>query len=106
MNKIENLRELLNQTKVDLEEKGFYLDGNAGLERIADMKQYEIAFQACIEKVWPDEAWWKVTKYWDIFQCILAGNTADEVIEEIIAHIDPSMSESDVEIDDFNDELE
>lgn len=86
MDKMEHLRELLNDTKERLISEGCYLLGNRGYENLRDMKTYEIAFQDCIEKVFPDNAWWQVTNYWDIFQDILSGSNADEVINHIIEH--------------------
>jgi hypothetical protein len=95
----ELLKQKLEDAKVKLEEKGFYL-GEEGelMDLFPAMKQYEYAFQDAIEEVWIDEPWWKVTNYWDIFQdSIMSGKKADEVIEDILNHIEIKDSESETE---------
>lgn len=101
----------LKEAKSKLEEKGFFL-GEEGelMDLFPSMKQYEYAFQAAIEDIWPDKAWWQVTNYWDIFQdSIMSGKKADEVIQDILDHIVEDDEEIKVEKDssfDIDDDFE
>lgn len=77
-NKLKRLKELLIDAKNHLEENG------------AGLKSYEIEFQNCIEKVFPDYCWWEVLNHFDIFGALFFGRlTPDEVIMEIIANVQP-----------------
>ena len=90
MTKKELLKKKLELAKANLEEQGYVLGEQGDLMfNLPTMKQYEYAFQAAIEDVWPENAWWELTEYWDIFQeSIMAGKVADEVIQDILEHID------------------
>lgn len=84
MNKIDELKSRLESIKKDLESKGVY-------PKVGDwgaIKKYEIEFQDAIESVF-DEIWWKVTGYWDIFDAFMGTSNTDEVIEELLKHIEP-----------------
>ena len=85
----EELKQRLEDAKAELESKGYFLGKKEGnlIDNIADMKQYEYRFQDAIEQVWPEDLWWQKTNYWDIFNDIMTGKTADEVIEDILNHI-------------------
>lgn len=77
-NKLKRLKELLIDAKNHLEDNG------------AGLKSYEIEFQNCIEKVFPDYCWWEVLNHFDIFGALFFGGlTPDEVIMEIIANVQP-----------------
>ena len=112
MTDLELLKAKLEEAKENLEAKGWKLGEDGELmDLFPAMKQYEYAFQSAIEDVWPEQAWWQVTNYWDIFQdSIMTGKTADEVIQDILDHIElddtESKSEEDVEpqltTDDMN----
>lgn len=72
MNKIEQLKRNL-------------MDVIAEYGTDASIKEYEIAFQDAIERVYPDAAWWQVTNYWDIFDAMFFNDlTPKEVADEII----------------------
>ena len=108
MTDLENLKQQLVDVKNDLEKKGYKL-GEEGefMDLVPAMKQYEYAFQDAIENVWPDKAWWQMTNYWDIFQeSIMAGKTADEVIEDIINHIVVEDTVEENLTEENNDEVE
>ena len=108
MTDLENLKQQLVDAKNDLEKKGYKL-GEEGefMDLVPAMKQYEYAFQDAIENVWPDKAWWQMTNYWDIFQeSIMAGKTADEVIEDIINHIVVEDTVEENLTEENNDEVE
>lgn len=102
MSNKELLKQKLEAAKQDLEEKGFVLGGEGELMfQFPAMKQYEYAFQAAIEDVWPEEAWWQRTNYWDIFQdSIMAGKSADEVIQDILDHVEDDVEDIKVISDD------
>ena len=103
----ELLKQKLETAKADLEEKGYTLGGEEPfMFQFPAMKQYEFAFQAAIEDVWPDEAWWQRTDYWDIFQeSIMAGKTADEVIQDILDHITDDVEEIKTSEEEVVDEV-
>ena len=108
MTDLENLKQQLVDAKNDLEKKGYKL-GEEGefMDLVPAMKQYEYAFQDAIENVWPDKAWWQMTNYWDIFQeSIMAGKTADEVIEDIMNHIVVEDTVEENLTEENNDEVE
>lgn len=108
MTDLENLKQQLVDAKNDLEKKGYKL-GEEGefMDLVPAMKQYEYAFQDAIENVWPDKAWWQMTNYWDIFQeSIMAGKTADEVIEDIMNHIVVEDAVEENLTEENNDEVE
>ena len=89
MSKIEQLRKELNNARDRLIAKGWKWDGKTG--NLMDIKPFEIAYQDAIEKVFPDYIWWQLTNYWDIFDAMMGGVNDKDIIEEIIAHIDPSV---------------
>ena len=89
MSKIEQLRKELNDARERLIAKGWKWDGESG--NLMDIKPFEIAYQEAIEKVFPDYIWWELTNYWDIFDAMMGGINDKDIIEEIIAHIDPSV---------------
>lgn len=94
MNKIEQLRNCLTRAKEKLNKQGIKLDGSG--RDFKAMKEFEIAYQDCIEKVF-DEIWWKVTNYWDIFDSLLSGINESEAIEEIINNVSPEFLKEGVE---------
>lgn len=95
MSKIEQLRKELNSARDRLVAKGWKWDGKTG--NLMDIKPFEVAYQNAIEKVFPDYIWWKLTNYWDIFDAMASGIDDKEIIDEIVAHIDPSVLDEDFE---------
>ena len=86
MNKVEQLKKCLQKARKELNDKGYkYIPGES---RLMDCKPFEVAYQDCIEKIWPEEPWWKVTNYWDIFDAMMGGLSDEEVIDEICKHVD------------------
>lgn len=96
MNKVEQLRKCLQKARAELNAKGYkYIPGES---KLMDCKPFGIAYRDCIENIWPDVVWWKVTNYWDIFDAMMGGLSDEEVIDEICKHID-----SDYLKEDFSD---
>lgn len=93
MNKIEQLRKELNNARDKLVAKGCKWDPDTG--NLMDIKPFEIAYQAAIENVFPGCIWWELTNYWDIFDAMVQGVNDKDMIDEIIAHIDPDAFEDD-----------
>jgi len=88
MDKLETLRKELERAKEELHNKGFHYDGHVNsYEDLRNVKPFEIAYQDVIEKIWPDDAWWQVTNYWDIFDAMMSGINDEEIIDEIIKHV-------------------
>lgn len=109
MNKLEELRTKLEQARKELNEKGYHYDSEmyskGGYNELMKIKPFEIAYQDVIESIWPDEAWWKVTNYWDIFDAMAFEGFNDEsIIDEIIKHVDSSFLEESCEIKEDSDE--
>ena len=95
MSKVEQLRKCLQAARKNLNAKGYkYIPGES---KLMDCKPFEIAYQDCIEKIWPEEPWWKVTNYWDIFDAMMGGLSDEEVIDEIINHVAPEYLKEGVE---------
>lgn len=85
MGKLETLRTELEKARKELNDKGYhYIPGES---EIMEIKPFEIKYQDVIEKIWPDDAWWQVTGYWDIFDAMLGGLSDEKVIDEIIKHV-------------------
>ena len=104
MSKIEQLRNELKKAREKLIAKGCKWDPNTG--NLMDIKPFEIAYQDAIERVFPDYIWWQLTNYWDIFDAMMSGLNDEEVIEEIINHIDPSVLKEDFEETSFGAKIE
>ena len=95
MNKVEQLKKCLQKARKELNDKGYkYIPGES---RLMDCKPFEVAYQDCIEKIWPEEPWWKVTNYWDIFDAMMGGLSDEEVIDEICKHVDSEFLKEDAE---------
>ena len=89
MGKLETLRAELEKAREKLHAKGYEYNGKAnGYNELMAAKPFEIAYQDVIEKIWPDNAWWQVTGYWDIFDAMMGGLSDEEVIDEICKHVD------------------
>lgn len=58
---------------------GIYFDGLDGLARL---KAWEIAFQEAIERQFPDKEWWEVVDY-QPFEELLAGKLPADIMAEI-----------------------
>ena len=85
MGKLETLRTELEKVRKQLNDKGYhYIPGESELMEI---KPFEIKYQDVIERIWPDDAWWQVTHYWDIFDAMMNGLSDEEVIDEICKHV-------------------
>lgn len=96
MNKLELLKTKLEQARKELNDKGYHYDpelySKGGYNELMKIKPFEIKYQDVIEEIWPDEAWWKVTNYWDIFDAMAFGGFNDEtVIDEIVKHVDSAF---------------
>lgn len=109
MNKLELLKQKLEQARKELNEKGYHYSpemySKGGYNELMKIKPFEIAYQNVIEEIWPDEAWWKVTNYWDIFDAMAFEGLNDEtVIDEIIKHVDSSFLEESCELKEDSDE--
>ena len=52
-------------------------------EGVLQLKQYEIAFQDIIERVFPDMCWWEVTEC-EIFQHLMEHRSPDATIIAIL----------------------
>lgn len=90
MGKLEVLRTELERAKENLHKRGLSYEGKANTaDELMKAKPFEIAYQDVIEKIWPDNAWWEVTHYWDIFDAMMGGLSDEEVIDEIIKHVGP-----------------
>ena len=77
--KIERLRKALTQAAMEVASDGS-----------DNIKNYETAFQDAIENIYPDEPWWKILGYWDIFDAMFFGRkTTKEMINEIVNHVLP-----------------
>ena len=88
MGKLDLLRKELEKAKEELHNKGYHFDGHANsYQELMNAKPFEIAYQDVIEKIWPDDAWWQVTNYWDIFDAMMSGISDEEIIDEIIKHV-------------------
>ena len=108
MNKLELLRTKLEQARKELNEKGYHYDSEmyskGGYNELMKIKPFEIKYQDVIEEIWPDEAWWKVTNYWDIFDAMaFEGLNDEQVIDEIIKHVDSSFLDESFKIDESLD---
>lgn len=89
MGKLEVLRTELEKARKKLNDKGIHYIGDASnYAELMNAKPFEIAYQDVIEKIWPDNAWWEVTHYWDIFDAMMGGLDDKAVIDEIIKHVD------------------
>ena len=93
MNKLEELRSKLEQVRKELNDKGYHYDpemyDKGGYDELMKVKPFEIKYQDVIEEIWPDEPWWKVLHYFDIFDAMAFGGLDDgEVIDEIVKHVD------------------
>lgn len=104
MSKVEQLRKELNDARDRLIAKGWKWDGESG--NLMDIKPFEIAYQDAIEKVFPDYIWWQLTNYWDIFDAMMGGINDKDIIEEIIAHIDPSVLDENFEENEMGAKVE
>ena len=90
MGKLDTLRAELEKARELLHKRGLSYDGNANTsDELMRAKPFEIAYQDVIEKIWPDDAWWQVTGYWDIFDAMMGGLDDGAVIDEIIKHVGP-----------------
>lgn len=98
MGKLETLRAELEKAREKLHARGFEYDGKAnGYKELMAAKPFEIAYQDVIEKIWPDNAWWEVTHYWDIFDAMMGGFSDEEVIDEICKHVGKDYLDEEVE---------
>lgn len=95
MTKIEELKNELVKERERLIAKGCKWDPETG--NLLDIKPFEIAYQDAIERVFPDYIWWQLTNYWDIFDAMASGLNDEEVIDEIINHIDSSVLDDNVQ---------
>ena len=105
MNKLELLKQKLEQARKELNEKGYSYSpemySKGGYNELMKVKPFEIAYQGVIEEIWPDEAWWKVLNYWDIFDAMAFEGLDDgQVIDEIIKHVDNAFLEESCKIDE------
>lgn len=105
MNKLELLKQKLEQARKELNEKGYSYSpemySKGGYNELMKIKPFEIAYQDVIEELWPDNAWWQVTNYWDIFDAMaFEGFTDETVIDEIIKHVDSAFLEESCKIDE------
>lgn len=90
MSKKDELRKSLESARKNLNDQGISYDGTGGIANWESIKPFEVAYQDCIEKIWPHNAWWKLTNYWDIFDEMASGVSDKDIINEIIDHIDES----------------
>lgn len=98
MGKLETLRAELEKAREKLHAKGYEYNGKAnGYNELMAAKPFEIAYQDVIEKIWPDNAWWQVTGYWDIFDAMMGGLSDEEVIDEICKHVGKDYLDEEVE---------
>lgn len=104
MSKIEQLRKELTNARNRLVKQGWKWDGESG--NLMDIKPFEIAYQEAIEKVFPDYIWWQLTNYWDIFDAMMSGINDEDIIEEIIAHIDPKVLDEAFEENEMGAKIE
>lgn len=104
MSKVEQLRKELTNARNRLVKQGWKWDGESG--NLMDIKPFEIAYQEAIEKVFPDYIWWQLTNYWDIFDAMMSGINDEDIIEEIIAHIDPKVLDEAFEENEMGAKIE
>lgn len=104
MSKVEQLRKELTNARNRLVKQGWKWDGESG--NLMDIKPFEIAYQEAIEKVFPDYIWWQLTNYWDIFDAMMSGINDEDIIEEIIAHIDPKVLDEAFEENEIGAKIE
>lgn len=104
MSKIETLRKELTKAREKLVRQGCRWNPATG--NLMDIKPFEFAYQKAIERVFPDFIWWKVTNYWDIFDAMAGGINDKDMIEEIIAHIDSSLLDEALTMDDRGAKVE
>ena len=70
-------------------------------KRIANLKQYEIAFQEVIESMFPDHSWWEVTDC-NIFMSLFNDRDVYKTIDEIVDgfKLDETIEECDKSLEE------
>ena len=81
------LKNELEMARKSVVSKGFSWNKNKDIDWVS-IKQFEIAYQDTIERLFPNYCWWQLTNYWDIFNAMMGGINDNDIIDEIIAHID------------------
>ena len=65
---------------------------NMLMSGVSNIKEYEIAFQDEIEKMFPDKSWWEVTDC-DIFIDLFNNRDPEETVDNIIDQLKPEYKE-------------